>query len=324
MIKKIAILTSGGDAPGMNDTIRAVIKAAAWKNIETYLVYEGYKGLVEGNIKSSNDIDIDRFVNQGGTFIYSARYPQFKEESVRIIAKEQLDKLGINALVVIGGDGSYRGAQLLHTLGVKTICLPGTIDNDISSTDFTIGFDTALNTIVENVDRIRDTARSHKRAIIVEVMGRYAGDLAIYAGIATGSELIITAERVLSTDEIANVIKNQMIELKKDSVVIITSEHIYEDVSKLAKEIEEKINIITRGCVLAHIQRGGTPTAMERVLATKMGTYAVELLIENKSGVAIGIVRNKLEYSPILEALSQPRPKYYEEVIKFSKINQQK
>lgn len=324
MITRIAILTSGGDAPGMNDTIRAIVKAATWKNIETFLVYEGYKGLVNGNIQPSKNVDIDRFVNQGGTFIYSARYPQFKEESVRKIAKEQLDKHNINALVVIGGDGSYKGAQLLHNLGVKTICLPGTIDNDISSTDFTIGFDTALNTIVENVDRIRDTARSHKRAMIVEVMGRYAGDLAFYAGIATGSELIITAEKILSSDEIAKVVDEQMNVLKKDSVVIITSEHIYDDVIKLAKEIENKTNVITRGCVLSHIQRGGTPTAMERVLATKMGTYAVELLIEGKSGVAIGIVRNKLEFSPILEALSHERPKFLDEIIMYSKINQQK
>lgn len=324
MVKKIAILTSGGDSPGMNDTIRAVVKAASWKNIESYLVYGGYKGLVEGNIRPSKDIDIDRFINQGGTFIYSARYPEFKDPEVRLKAKKQLDKLDIDALIVIGGDGSYKGAQLLHTIGIKTVGLPGTIDNDISSTDFTIGFDTALNTIVENVDRIRDTARSHKRAMIVEVMGRYAGDLAIYAGIATGAELIITAERVMTIDEISDVVNNQMNKLKKDSVVIITSEHIYKDVSDVAKEVEQKTGVITRGCVLSHIQRGGTPSAMERVLSTRMGTYAVELLIEDKSGIAIGIVSNKLVHYPILEALSQPRPKYYDDIIKFSKINQQK
>lgn len=324
MIKKIAILTSGGDSPGMNNTIRAVVKAAKAKGIESFLVYEGYKGLTEGNIHSSDKTNIDHYINQGGTFIFSARFPEFKKPEVRQKAKEQLDKLGIEALVVIGGDGSYQGAQLLHTIGVKTIGLPGTIDNDISSTDFTIGFDTALNAIVENVDRIRDTSRSHHRAMIVEVMGRYAGDLAIYSGIATGSELIITAERVLSVDEIVKVVDHQMNVLKKDSMIIITSEHIYENIDQLAKEIEQKTNIVTRGCILAHLQRGGNPTAMERVLATKMGTYAVELLLTGQSGVAIGIKENKLVNFPILDALNQPRTLYLDDVIKYSKINQEK
>lgn len=324
MIKKIAILTSGGDAPGMNNAIRAIVKAANWRGIETYLVYEGYKGLVEGNIKSSKDINIDSFINQGGTFIYSARYPEFQEPSTREKAKRRLNELEIEALVVIGGDGSYKGAQLLHTIGVKTIALPGTIDNDISSTDFTIGFDTALNTIVESIDKIRDTARSHGRAMIVEVMGRYAGDLAVYSGIATGSELIITVEKKINVDEIAKVIDHQINKLKKDSVIVITSEHIYSDINEIAKEIENKTNVVTRACVLSHIQRGGNPTALERVLATKMGTYAVELLIEGQSGVAIGIVNNELVHNPILEALSLSRPRYLDEIIKYSKINQEK
>lgn len=323
MIKKIAILTSGGDAPGMNDTIRAVVKAANWKGLESYLVYNGYKGLFSGDIRPSKDIDIDRYINHGGTFIYSARFPEFKKPEVRKQAKEQLDKLGIEALVVIGGDGSYQGAQLLHTLGVKTIALPGTIDNDISSTDFTIGFYTALDTIVNSVDKIRDTARSHHRAMIVEVMGRYAGDLAVYSSIATGAEVIITRENILDAQEISKIVKHQMDVLKKDSIIIITSEHVYDDVAKLAKEVEQLTGVTTRSTVLGHIQRGGTPTAIERVLATMMGTKAVELLIEGESGVAIGIVNNELISSPILEALSKPKKSFVNEIKKYLKINQQ-
>lgn len=323
MIKKIAILTSGGDAPGMNNTIRAIVKAANWKGLESYLVYNGYKGLTTGDIRLAKGIEIDRYINQGGTFIYSARFPEFKNLEVRKQAKEQLDKLGIEALVVIGGDGSYQGAQLLHTLGVKTIALPGTIDNDISSTDFTIGFYTALETIVDSIDKIRDTARSHHRAMIVEVMGRYAGDLGVYSSIATGAEVIITNENVLNAQEISKIVKHQMEVLNKDSVVIVTSEHIYDDVVDLAKEVEKLSGITTRATVLGHIQRGGTPIAIERVLATMMGTEAVELLIDGKSGVAIGIVNNELVSLPILEALSKPKKSFIEEIKKYSKINQQ-
>lgn len=321
-ISKVAILTSGGDSSGMNSAVRAIVKAAYWKNIEPYLVYEGYKGLYEGNIKPASEIDIDNYINEGGTFIYTARFPEFKDEKIRKAAKKQLDKKGIEALIVIGGDGSYHGAQLLHTIGVKTITLPGTIDNDISSSDYTIGFFTALESIVENVDRIRDTASSHHRCMIVEVMGRYAGDLAVYSGIATGAELIITSEKKASASEIAKVVDHQMNKLKKDSVIVITSEHIYDDLKSIAKEVEKKTNIETREIVLGHLQRGGTPTGMERYLATQMGTFAIELLCEGKSGLAVGIVNNELKAEEILKALSKPRPKYLELIKKYLGINQ--
>lgn len=322
MIKKIAILTSGGDAPGMNPTIRAIVRSANVNNIEAYLVLNGYKGLVEGDIKPANSINLDHYINRGGTCIFSARYPEFKDPEVRLKAKQKLDQLGIEALVVIGGDGSYQGAQLLNNIGIKTIALPGTIDNDISSTDFTIGFDTTLNTIVENIDKIRDTSRSHQRATIVEVMGRYAGDLAVYSGIATGSELIITSENKMGVDEIAKVIDQQINHLKKDSVIVIATEHIYPDVNAIAKEIETKTGVCTRATVLGHLQRGGTPSAMERYMATKMGDFAIELLIKDQSGLAIGLVKNELTAFPILEALSKERVKYLEVIEKFNKINQ--
>lgn len=324
MIKKIAILTSGGDAPGMNPAIRAIVRSANANGIESYLIINGYKGLVEGDIRKANTIDLDQFINRGGTCILSARYPEFKQPEVRLKAKEQLDKLGIEALIVIGGDGSYQGAQLLNNIGIKTIGLPGTIDNDISSTDFTIGFDTTLNTIVENIDKIRDTSRSHGRATIVEVMGRYAGDLAVYSGIATGSELIITSENKMEVTEIAKVVDQQMNQFKKDSMIIIVTEHVYPNVDQIAKEIEVKTGVCTRATVLGHIQRGGTPSAMERYLATKMGHYAVQLLLQNQSGLAVGIVQNQLKAFPILEALSQPRVLYLETIKEFNSINQKK
>ena len=323
-IKKIAILTSGGDSPGMNTTIRAVVKAARWKGLEPYLVYEGYKGLTEGNIVPASKIDVDRYINQGGTFIYSARYPEFKEPKTREKAKKQLEKLGIEALIVVGGDGSYHGAQELHNIGIKTIGLPGTIDNDISSTDFTIGFFTALETIVENIDRLRDTARSHHRCMLAEVMGRYAGDLATYSGVATGAELIITLENKPTIEEIVKVVDHQMNKLKKDSTIIVIAEHVYDDLDAIAKEIEQKTKVVTRANVLGHVQRGGTPTGMERYISSRMATFAVELICEGKSGFAIGYVKNDLVYNPLLEALSKPRPRFKEIIKKFSDINQQK
>ena len=323
-IKKVAILTSGGDSPGMNTTIRSIVKSARANGLEPYLVYEGYKGLTEGDIRLASEVDVDRYINQGGTFIFSARYPEFKDPKVRQVAKKQLDKKGIEALIVIGGDGSYHGAQELHNIGVKTIGLPGTIDNDISSTDYTIGFFTALESIVQNVDRIRDTARSHHRCIIVEVMGRYAGDLAVHSGIATGAELIITGEKKLTAKEICEVVNNQMNKIKKDCMIIITAEHVYEDLNELAKEIQNKTGVDTRASILGHLQRGGTPTGMERYVSTIMGDYAVELLCKGESGLAIGFVENKLVSEPILEALAKPRPKFIDTTKKFSKINQQK
>ena len=246
MIKKIAILTSGGDAPGMNPAIRAVIKKAIEKNIEPYVIYEGYKGLHKGNIKSAQNINVDKYINRGGTFIFSARYPEFQDLKVREESKKKLMELGIDALVVIGGDGSYKGAQLLHELGIKTIALPGTIDNDITSSDFTIGYDTALNTIIENIDRIRDTMESHSRAAIVEVMGHGCGDLALYSGLATGAEVIVTNESKISPEEIGKIVKQQS-EKGKKSIIAIVSEHIYDDIHYVAKIVEKISGKVTRG-----------------------------------------------------------------------------
>ncbi|MBX4210304.1 MAG: 6-phosphofructokinase [Mollicutes bacterium PWAP] len=306
-MKKIAILTSGGDAPGMNNAVRSIVKTALAKGMEPYLVYEGYYGLHSGNIKLATEVNVDQYIAKGGTFIYSARFPEFKNPKIRLEAKKQLDNLGIEALVVIGGDGSYYGAQLLHEIGVKTMGLPGTIDNDITSSEFTIGFDTALNSIVENVDRIRDTMESHNRAAVVEVMGHGSGDLALFAGLATGAEVVVTSENIKSPKEIASIVKKQIKEMGKRSVIIIVSELIYDNLDKLSKTIEEFSGVVTRGMSLSHLQRGGVPTAMERVNSSLMGIKAVEYLIKGESGLAIGILNGKFTGTPILEALALPR-----------------
>ncbi|UUD35744.1 6-phosphofructokinase [Mycoplasmopsis caviae] len=325
-IKKIAILTSGGDAPGMNSAIRAAAKMARSQGIETFLVYEGYKGLVEDNIINSTQVDLDFFNSWGGTCIYSARYPQFKDPDVREIAIKNLHKRKIDALIVIGGDGSYAGAQLLHEKGIKTIGLPGTIDNDIASSDYTIGYDTALNTVVRSIDQIRDTASSHKRIMIIEVMGNHCGDLALHSGLATGAEIIATSEYRIDEKEIINncvKITSKASPMRRN-ISIVVSEKLY-DIKQLAKDIEKATGWSTRANVLGHLQRGGNPSAQERILASLFGIKAVECLLEGKSGVAIGIINNDIIALPITEALSmenKSKAKVKEKAIKFNELNQ--
>ena len=320
-MRKIAILTSGGDAPGMNSAVRAVIKSARVAGLEPYVVYEGYKGLHAGNIVPATDLKINRHISTAGTFIFSSRFPEFKNPEVRLEAKAQLDKLGIEALVVVGGDGSYMGAQLLHEIGVKTIALPGTIDNDIASSDYTIGYHTALDTIVMNVDKIRDTMRSHGRTAIVEVMGHGCGDLALYGGMATGAEIIITNECRMDITEMAKIVNEQKAKGKR-SVIILVSEFIFDDVHAVAKELEELTNTSTRATVLGHTQRGGVPNAAERVLATKMGIEAIDLLAAGKSGLAIGETNGKIVSSPIMDALGVKSESRLELTKRVNKINQ--
>ena len=275
------------------------------KKLEPYLVYEGYLGLVNGDFKKVEKKDVKFIGNKGGTIIYSARFPDFKKIEVRKKAISEMNKKGIDALVVIGGDGSYMGAAKLTEMGIKTIGLPGTIDNDISSTDFTIGFHTSLNTIVEVIDKIRDTAESHKRVKIIEVMGIYCGDLAINAAIATGAEILSTSERKLSEDEIIKQTK-KLREEGNRSIIIIVSEHLY-NVSELSKKIELKTGIETRSTIIGHSQRGGIPIAEDRILAKRMGIFAVDSLIAGETGVAVNLIDNKLSTKNILEIIKMKR-----------------
>jgi 6-phosphofructokinase 1 len=286
-MKKIAVMTSGGDAPGMNAAIRAVVRSGLHYNMEVYGIYFGYKGLCEGNIKKLTRNDVSRIINRGGTILGSARYPEFKDREVRKKAIEHLKDLGIEAVVVIGGDGSYRGAMALTEMGMPAIGLPGTIDNDISSTDYTIGFMTSLQTIVDSIDKLRDTSMSHVRCSVIEVMGRYCGDLALYAGIAGGSEFIVTPETGLDKERLLHAIRHSNKTGKRHAIVVIT-EHMT-DVYQLSKEIEEHTGFETRATVLGHVQRGGNPVAFDRVLATEMAEYAVELIHKGQGGRAVGL-----------------------------------
>lgn len=302
-MKKIAVLTSGGDAPGMNAVIRAVVRSALAKDIEVYGVEEGYYGLYHNKIKKLTRSDVMGKITMGGTFLESARFPEFKEEKIRQEAIKNLDKHGIEGLVVIGGDGSYMGAVKLSEMGYPCIGIPGTIDNDAPMTDKTIGFDTALNTIVDAVDKIRDTSASHRRCSVVEVMGRDAGDLALYSGIATGADFTMIPEVDTPIEEIINQIKKAQKNGKKHFIIIVA-----EGVKKsdaIVSLIQKETGVETRKTILGHLQRGGSPTANDRVLASRMGAYAVELLLSGKSARCVGIINNHLVDNDILKAMNQ-------------------
>ncbi len=304
MISKIAVLTSGGDAPGMNSAIRSVVRTCIASDIEVYGIEEGYYGLYHDKIKKLDSVDVANTINRGGTFLGSARFPEFADAAVREEAVKNLAKRGIEGLVVIGGDGSFMGAKRLTEMGYPTIGIPGTIDNDTPSSDFTIGFDTALNTIVEAVDKLRDTSGSHQRCSVVEVMGRDAGDLALWAGIASGAEATLIPEVEHNLDDIVSKLQRDKDNGKRHFIVIVAEG--LKVTSELTAKIEASTGIETRATILGHIQRGGVPTASDRVLAARMGSYAVELLMAGESGRCIGIEQNKLVHDDIISALDRP------------------
>ena len=305
MVKCIGVLTSGGDAPGMNAAVRAVARTCLNKGIEVYGVRLGYKGLYEGDFIKFDRHSTRNIINLGGTILKSARFPEFKDPEIRKAAIEQMKKVGMEALVVIGGDGSYTGALKLTEMGINCIGIPGTIDNDIPNTDCTVGFDTALNTIVDALDRLRDTSSSHQRCTILEVMGRRCGDLAINAGIAAGAEMIITSEIGFDEKQVIERLKAAKKSDKKHAIVVITEHITY--VNELAKKIEAETGFETRANVLGHMQRGGRPSARDRVLASRMGVYAVELLEAGKGGLCVSVVNGEIKGLDIIETLSQKR-----------------
>ncbi|WP_066050402.1 6-phosphofructokinase [Robertmurraya korlensis] len=302
-MKRIGVLTSGGDSPGMNAAVRAVVRKAIFHDMEVYGVYNGYSGLISGNIKKLELGSVGDIIHRGGTMLYSARCEEFKTKEGQQKGIEQLKKFGIEGLVVVGGDGSYRGAKALTEQGFPCIGVPGTIDNDIPGTDYTIGFDTALNTVIDAVDKIRDTATSHDRAFIIEVMGRDAGDIALWAGLAGGAETIIIPEVGYDMDEIAARLKSGHERGKKHSIIIV-AEGVCSGV-EFSKKIKDATDLDTRVSVLGHIQRGGSPTAADRVLASRLGAFAVELLLQGKGGRAVGIEKNELIDHDIIEILTR-------------------
>ncbi|KMY49969.1 6-phosphofructokinase [Peribacillus loiseleuriae] len=291
-MKKIGVLTSGGDAPGMNAAVRAVVRKAIYHNIEVFGIYGGYAGLINGNIEELSLGSVGDIIHRGGTTLFSARCEEFKTKEGQLKGVEQLMKAGIEGMVVIGGDGSYRGANALTEHGFPCVGVPGTIDNDICGTQFTIGFDTALKTVIEAIDKIRDTATSHERTFVIEVMGRDAGDIALWSGLAGGAETIIVPEENYDMNEICSRLRKGHERGRKHSIIIV-AEGVASGI-ELGKQIKELMNFDTRVSVLGHMQRGGSPTAFDRVLASRLGARAVELLIEGKGGRAVGIENNQI------------------------------
>lgn len=291
-MRKIAVLTSGGDAPGMNAVIRAVVRKAIHDGMEVYGVSHGFNGLINNDINKMDLGDVGDIIHRGGTALYSARCEEFRTEEGRKRAADNLKTYGIEGLVVIGGDGTYKGAFELSKLGVKTVGVPATIDNDIAGTDVTIGYDTALNTIVDMIDRIRDTATSHERTFIIEVMGRDSGELALNAGLAAGAETIFIPERNTKMEDVAERIQAGLDRGKKHSLIVVAEGVMTAEYC--SAELAKYINIETRISVLGHIQRGGKPSAGDRVLGSRLGAYAVSLLEEGQSGVGAGISKNEL------------------------------
>jgi 6-phosphofructokinase 1 len=307
MIKRIGVLTSGGDSPGMNAAIRAVTRSALARGIEVMAIEDGYRGLTEGRMHLMNSKSVSDILFRGGTILGSARLPEFKDPEVMQKGIDQLKTNQVEAIVVIGGDGTYKGALALTQKGINCIGLPGTIDNDLASTEYTIGFDTALNTVIQNIDKLRDTSSSHHRCSVVEVMGNRCGDLAIYSGISCGAELIITPETGYDEPFILEQLKRLDDSRRKKHAIVVITEKIA-DVEVLASKISKATTFSGRSTVLGHIQRGGSPTAFDRVLATRMGDYAVELLAQGVGGHCVGLVNNKMSSYPILEALELPKP----------------
>ena len=305
-MKSIAVLTSGGDAPGMNPAVRAVVRTACQRGIKVYGVDRGYTGLINGDIHEMNLRSVSDIITRGGTILYSARCPEFKTEEGLQKAVSTCKKFGIEGMVIIGGDGSFRGARDLSLRGIPCIGLPGTIDNDISCTDYTIGYDTCLNTIVQMVDRIRDTSESHDRCTVVEVMGRGAGYLALEAGIAVGATSIIVpeVEYDIERDVIARIREFQ--KTGKKHFVVIVAEGVG-GTAEIAKKIEAETGVESRATILGHVQRGGSPTARDRIMASQMGSRAVDLLTQGIGNRVVGIRDNKIVDFDIFEALKMTK-----------------
>ncbi|EFR44611.1 MULTISPECIES: 6-phosphofructokinase [Streptococcus] len=299
-MKRIAVLSSGGDAPGMNAAIRAVVRKAISEGMEVYGVNHGYAGLVAGDIFPISSRDVGDKISRGGTFLYSARYPEFAQLEGQLAGIEQLKKNNIEGVVVIGGDGSYHGAMRLTEHGFPAVGVPGTIDNDIAGTDFTIGFDTAVNTAVEAIDKLRDTSSSHGRTFVVEVMGRNAGDIALWAGISSGADQIIVPEEGFDIKQVAETIENDFKKQGKNHHIIVLAEGVMSgaEFAEKLKAAGDKSDL--RVTNLGHILRGGSPTARDRVLASRLGAHAVKLLKEGRGGLAVGIHNEELVESPIL------------------------
>jgi 6-phosphofructokinase 1 len=303
-LRSIGVFTSGGDAPGMNAAIRAVVRTALFNNIRVYGIYRGYEGMIEGDIRPMDNLSVARIISRGGTILQSARSQRFHTDEGMESAFNNLKKHKIDALVAIGGDGTFRGAEEFSLrYPVQVVGVPGTIDNDLFGSDFTIGYDTAINTVVEAVDKIRDTAGSHNRLFFIEVMGRDAGFIALRSGIATGAEDILIPETKTCIDDLIEKLKTNRRESKTSGIIIVAEGDEEGGAFEVARKVNEKFQgYSTRVTILGHVQRGGSPTCMDRVLASTLGFEAVNALINGKSRVMVGQVNKKIAFTPFSQA----------------------
>jgi len=305
-VKSIAVLTSGGDSQGMNAAVRAVVRSALFHGLEVYGVQRGYQGLLNDDLRQMDLRSVGDIIQRGGTILQTARCKEFVTAEGQQRGAEVLRARGIDGLIVIGGDGSYQGANKLSKLGIKTMGLPGTIDNDIAHTDVTIGFDTAVSIVVDAINKIRDTMSSHERSSIVEVMGRHCGDIALHAGLASGAETILVPEVPFDLKEVADRMKTNFAKGKRHSIIVVA-----EGAGKgedVAQKITDYSGIEPRVTVLGHIQRGGTPTAIDRILASRLGDFAVRQLMAGDSGKACGVVRGELVTTDIDMVVNAKKP----------------
>jgi 6-phosphofructokinase 1 len=304
-ISKIGVLTSGGDSPGMNAAIRAVVRTGLYNNLEVFGIMRGYQGMVEDDIIPMHSRSVANIIQRGGTILKTARCKAFYEPEGRKKAYDNLKKHGIDALVIIGGDGSFRGAQkFANEFDIPCIGLPGTIDKDIAGSDFTIGFDTAVNTAIDAIDKIRDTADAHDRLFIIEVMGRDAGYIALHSGIGTGAEHILIPETKTDIEGVVDSLEEKERRKKLVNMIVVAEGDEVGGANELAAIIKERMpHLDTRVCILGHIQRGGSPSSLDRLIASRLGYAAVEALLEGKKNMMIGIVNNKIHFTPLDKAI---------------------
>ena len=320
-VTRIGVLTSGGDAPGMNAAIRAVVRTALYNGLEAYGIMRGYQGLIEDDMYKMESRSVANIIQRGGTILKTARCKEFMTPEGRAKAYKVLQSRGIDGLVVIGGDGSFRGAiEFSQEYDIPVIGLAGTIDKDIHGTDFTIGFDTAVNTAIEAIDKIRDTADAHDRLFIIEVMGRDSGYIALHSGIATGAENILVPERKTDIEDLIKSLQEKERRQKLVNIIVVAEGEKFGGADEVARTVKERLpQTETRVCILGHIQRGGSPTCLDRVIASRMGYHAVECLLEGRHNVFVGILNNKMNYMP-LENVGRRKGGINEEWMKIVKI----
>jgi 6-phosphofructokinase 1 len=320
-VTKIGVLTSGGDSPGMNAAIRAVVRTGLYNNLEVFGITRGYMGMIDDDIVPMHSRSVANIIQRGGTILKSARCKEFFEFAGREKAYNNLRKHGIEGLVVIGGDGSFRGAQKFATeFDIPCIGLPGTIDKDMAGTDFTIGFDTAVNTAVEAIDKIRDTADAHDRLFIIEVMGRDSGYIALHSGIATGAENILIPEAKTNIEDLIASLEDKQRRKKLVNLIVVAEGDEFGGAEEVAKVVRKRLpDMDTRVCILGHIQRGGSPSCIDRLVASRLGYAAVESLMEGRHNVMIGIINNRLHYTP-LDLAVKAKQKIDKEWLKIVKI----